>query len=429
MEKGYLPRIIDNIIKEQLEMIGAIVIVGPKWCGKTTTAQQHAKSIIQLQDPDYFESYKQLASIKPSKLLEGEKPLLIDEWQNLPILWDSVRTSIDNLGKDGLYILTGSTVIDESKIMHSGTGRFSRLMMRPMSLYESKESNGKISIIDLFNNPDMDIDGIESELTLEELIFASCRGGWPESLNKKTEKGQLFVAKNYINNICETDASLLDGHKKDPQKVKKILEAYARNISTIATNKTIIKDVHGTFPEMANSTFDKYIDSLSRLFVIENVPAWNPNMRSATALRSTPKKEFTDPSIATAALNLTPESLINDLNTYRFIFETLCIRDLTIYSSVVGGKISYYRDRYGLEADCVLHLENNDYALIEFKLGNAYLDEGAQHLVKLKNIIENKIKEDNLTIKVPKFLAIITATKFAYTREDGVKVLPIGCLR
>lgn len=429
MGKCYLNRKIDDIIEEKLDMVGAIVIIGPKWCGKTTTAQQHSKTIVKLQDPDTFESYKELVSIKPSLILKGEKPVLIDEWQDLPVIWDAVRTSVDNLREDGLYILTGSTVIDESLIKHSGTGRFNRLIMRTMSLYESGESNGKISINDLFNNPNMDIDGIKSDLTIEKLIFAACRGGWPESLNKKSIKAQLFVAENYIKNICETDASKIDGHKKDPKKVKKILEAYARNISTIASKKTLLSDVRGSYPEMTNSTFNTYLDSLNRLFVIEDMSAWNPNIRSKTAIRSTPKREFTDPSIAVAALNLTPDLLIQDLSTFGFIFETLCIRDLLVYSSGFDGEVSYFRDRYGLEADCVLHLKNGDYALIEFKLGNAYIDEGAKHLLKLKNILEENINEKNLKMKKPKFLAIITGTEFAYTRKDGVKVIPIGCLK
>ena len=361
--------------------------------------------------------------------MEGEKPLLIDEWQDLPVLWDAVRTSVDNLRKDGLYILTGSTVVDESKIKHPGTGRINRLIMRPMSLYESKESNGSISIIDLFNNPKMDIDGVESNLSLEELIFASCRGGWPGSLNKKSEKAQLSIAKKYITAICNTDASKIDGRKRDSKKVRKNLEAYARNISTSAQKKTILSDVRVTYPEMTPATFNEYLDSLNRLFVIEDVPAWSPNIRSKTAIRSTPKREFIDPSIAVAALNLTPETLLYDLNTFGFIFETLCIRDLLVYSSKYGGEVSYYRDRYGLESDCVLRMSNGEYALIEFKLGNAYLDDGAKHLIKLKNSIEESINEKNLKIKKPKFLAIITATKYAYTRADGVKVLPIGCLK
>lgn len=429
MPNVYYKRVLDEILEKRLEMVGAILIVGPKWCGKTTTAEQHVNSVLQLQDPDNRESYLELAQIKPSTLLEGEKPRLIDEWQMAPVLWDAVRTSVDKLDGVGLYILTGSTVVDKTKIMHSGTGRINRLTMLPMSLYESKESNGKISIMDLFDNPNMNIDGIESDLSIEDLIFAACRGGWPESIKKDDKEAQLFVAKNYVNNICDDDISNIDGTKRDPNKVRSILRAYARNISTIASNETIIKDVKGSFPEMSSSTFYNYVDALSKLFVISNVPAWSPNIRSRKAIRATPKKEFIDPSIAVASLGLNHENLIFDLKTFGFIFELLCIRDLKAYTSSVNGSVSYYRDKYGLEADCVLHLENGDYALIEFKLGRTKIDEGAKNLIKLNNLIEKKIIEDNLKIKKPKFLAVITGGKFAYAREDGVKVLPIGVLR
>lgn len=427
--KKYLKRIIDDILKERLEMIGAIVIVGPKWCGKTTTAEQHTKSTLKLQDPDKSKSYLELAEIKPSALLEGETPRLIDEWQMAPVLWDAVRTSVDNLNGVGLYILTGSTSVDENKIMHSGTGRINRLTMRTMSLFESEESNGKISIIDLFNSPNMNIDGIKSELSIEELIFASCRGGWPDSLNKKTKKAQLFVVSNYIDNICESDASTVDGVKRDPQRVRNIMQSYARNISTPASDKTIMKDIQANFANISKPTYYSYIDALTRLFVINNIPAWNPNIRSATAIRSISKKEFIDPSIAVASLGLTPKTLLHDLNTFGFIFENLCIRDLAVYSSSVDGKISYYRDRYGLEADCVLHLKDGKYALIEFKLGSSGIEQGAKNLIKLDNLIRERIKEDKLNIKEPSFLAIITGGELAYTRPDGVKILPIGCLK
>ena len=429
MKNKYLKREIDDILKERLKMIGAIVIEGPKWCGKTTTAEQHAKSVLKLQDPDKSKSYLELAEIKPSALLEGETPRLIDEWQMAPVLWDAVRTSVDNLNEVGLYILTGSTSVDESEIMHSGIGRINKLVMRPMSLFESEESNGEIAIIDLFNSPDMNIDGIKSELSIEELIFASCRGGWPDSLNKKTKKAQLFIVSNYIDNICESDASTVDGVKRDPQRVKTIMQSYARNISTLATDEAILKDVRANFANMNKTTYYSYIDALTRLFVINNVPAWNPNIRSATAIRSSSKKEFIDPSIAVASLGLTPESLLYDLNKFGFIFENLCIRDLTVYSSSVEGKISYYRDRYGLEADCVLHMKDGKYALIEFKLGSSGIEQGAKNLIKLDNLIKKRIKEDKLNINEPSFLAIITGGELAYTRPDGVKILPIGCLK
>jgi len=323
MEKKYLKRILDDILKERLEMIGAVVIVGPKWSGKTTTAEKHAKSVLKLQDPDNRKSYLELAEIKPSLLLEGEKPRLIDEWQMAPVLWDAVRTSVDNLNEDGLYILTGSTSINEDEIMHSGTGRFNRLIMRPMSLFESKESNGKISIMDLFDSPDMNIDGIKSELSIEDLIFASCRGGWPESLNKKTKKAQLFVASNYLSNICESDVSKVDGIKRDPKRVRIILQSYARNISTLASNKTILKDVKSNFSNISEPTYYSYIDALTRLFVIDNIKGWNPNIRSSTSIRLSEKKEFIDPSIAVALLDLSPEMLIYDLNTFGFIIYVL----------------------------------------------------------------------------------------------------------
>jgi len=429
MNNKYLKRLIDDILKERLEMIGAIVIVGPKWCGKTTTGEQHAKSVLKLQDPDKTKSYLELASIKPSALLKGENPRLIDEWQMAPVLWDAVRNSVDDLNKVGLYILTGSTSVDESKIMHSGTGRINKLTMRPMSLFESKESNGKIAIIDLFNSPDMNIDGIKSELTIEELIFACCRGGWPDSLNRKTKKAQLFIVSNYIDNICESDVSNVDGVKRDPQRVRTVLQSYARNISTLASDETIIKDIQANFANISKPTYYSYIDALTRLFVISNVPAWNPRVRSATAIRSSAKKEFIDPSIAVASLGLTPETLLYDLNTFGFIFENLCIRDLTVYSSLIDGKISYYRDRHGLEVDCILHLKDGRYALIEFKLGSSTIEKGVKNLIKLDNLIKKQIKENGLNIKEPSFLAIVTGGELAYTRADGVKILPIGCLR
>ena len=429
MKNKYLKRVIDDILKKRLEMVGAILIQGPKWCGKTTSAEQYAKSVLKLQDPDNLKSHLELASIKPSELLKGETPRLIDEWQIAPVLWDAVRTSVDKLNEEGLYILTGSTSVDESKIMHSGTGRISRLTMMPMSLFESKESNGKISILDLFDSPNMDIDGIKSKLSIKKLIFATCRGGWPGSLNKKTKEAQLFVVYDYVDNICESDVSTVDGVKRNPQRVRTILQSYARNISTLATNETIIKDVKANFDNISNATYYSYIDALNRLFVINNIPAWNPNIRSATVIRSSSKKQFIDPSIGVAALELTPEILLHDLNTFGFIFENLCMRDLTVYSSLVGGKVSHYRDKYGLETDCVLHLRDGRYALIEFKLGSNGIESGAKNLIKLDTLIKKNIKEKKLNIKNPSFLAIVTGGEYAYTRLDGVKILPIACLR
>jgi len=429
MKFDYWPRIIDRLLEDRLSATGAVLVAGPKWCGKTTTAEQRAKSTLKLQDPDKTKGYLATAAVKPSLLLQGENPRLIDEWQMAPVLWDAIRNAVDERGEDGLFILTGSTTVDESTIMHSGTGRISRMVMYPMSLYESKESNGRISLEDLFKSHQLDIDGITSDLSLEALIFASCRGGWPSSLKKKTREGMLYEAQNYVNNICDSDVSTVDGVKKSPGRARAILQSYARNISTLASNKTIQKDVSSNYGDISEPTFFSYLNALERLYVIEDIPAWSPKIRSATSIRSSKKKEFIDPSIATAALVLSPEILLQDLNTFGFIFECLCMRDLKIYSSARGGRISYYHDRYGLEADCVLHLADGRYALIEFKLGGQGIEAGAAHLIEIKQLIKKANKEKGAGLREPDLLMVITGGEMAYTRNDGVKIIPIGCLR
>ena len=429
MKPVYLPRIVDNILKERLEAVGAVLIAGPKWCGKTTTAEQQAKSVLKLQDPDNTKRYLATAEVKPSLLLNGENPRLIDEWQMAPVLWDAVRSAVDKRNEAGLFILTGSTTVDESSIMHSGTGRIARMVMYPMSLFESMESNGKISLDTLFQNPEADIDGIPSELSLEGLVFAACRGGWPSSLSKETDKAMLFEARNYVANICDSDASSVDGVKRSPERVKAVLRSYARNISTLATDKTILDDVSSNYMDISEPTLYSYLNALERLYVIEDVPAWCPSIRSATTIRSSKKKEFVDPSIAVAAFELSPKKLHQDLNAFGFIFECLCIRDLKVYSSASGGHVSYYRDRYGLEADCVLHLANGRYALIEFKLGSRGIEEGAAHLVELKKLIRAASEEKRAKLRAPDLLMVITGDDMAYTRNDGVKVIPIGALK
>ena len=420
----YLKRIIDDDLDKYLTMIGAVLIIGPKWCGKTTTAERHAKSVLKLQDKDNYKSNMMWVDIEPSRLLKGEKPRLIDEWQVAPVLWDSVRTSVDDTEGYGLYILTGSTVVNEEEIMHSGTGRIHRLLMRPMSLYESGESNGQISIMELFDNPDLDINECESELTMDELIFASCRGGWPDSLHQKTREGKLFVAYSYLENICNTDVSAVDGIKRDPDRVRLLLRSIARNDSTLAKNQTIINDMNANFMDISRPTYYSYVDALKKLFVLEDQRGWSPNIKSKTAIRSGNKKVFIDPSIAVAALNANPESMEKDLNTFGFIFENLCIRDLNVYTNTYGGKISYYHDKSDLEVDCVVHLRDGRYALIECELGRNRIEEGAKNLLKINKLIEKNDKVDN-----PTFLAVLTGGKYAYTRKDGVKVIPIGCLR
>ncbi len=429
MPENYLPRIVDNILAERLEAVGAVLIAGPKWCGKTTTAEQQAKSVLKLQDPDKTQGYLKTAEVKPSLLLKGENPRLIDEWQMAPVLWDAVRNAVDERGEEGLFILTGSTTVDSSTIMHSGTGRISRMVMYPMSLFESEESNGQISLHALFENPEMDIDGIMSNLTVEELVFAACRGGWPSSLTKKTEKAQLFVSQNYVDNICDSDASTVDGVKRSSERVRAVLRSYARNLSTLATEKTILDDVTANYSDITAPTLVSYVDALEKLYVIENVPAWCPAIRSASAMRSGKKREFVDPSIAVAALGLSPDGLLVDLNTFGFIFECLCIRDLKAYSSAWNGSVSYYHDRYGLEADCVLHLSDGRYALIEFKLGSREIEEGAAHLCQLKQLIREANEKKGPRIREPDLLIVLTGGEMAYTRDDGVKVIPIGTLR
>lgn len=429
MPENYLPRIVDNILAERLEAVGAVLIAGPKWCGKTTTAEQQAKSVLKLQDPDKTQGYLKTAEVKPSLLLKGENPRLIDEWQMAPVLWDAVRSAVDERGEEGLFILTGSTTVDSSTIMHSGTGRISRMVMYPMSLYESEESNGQISLHALFETPEMDIDGIMSNLTVEELVFAACRGGWPSSLTKKTEKAQLFVSQNYVDNICDSDASTVDGVKRSSERVRAVLRSYARNLSTLASEKTILDDVAANYSDITSPTLSSYVDALEKLYVIENVPAWCPAIRSASAMRSGKKREFVDPSIAVAALGLPPDGLLVDLNTFGFIFECLCIRDLKAYSSAWNGSVSYYHDRYGLEADCVLHLSDGRYALIEFKLGSREIEEGAAHLCQLKQLIREANEKKGPRIREPDLLIVLTGGEMAYTRNDGVKVIPIGTLR
>ena len=429
MKSVYMTRIVDNILEKRLESVGAVLIAGPKWCGKTTTAEQQAKSVLKLQDPDKTLGYLETAKVKPSLLLAGENPRLIDEWQMAPVLWDAVRHAVDMRGETGLFILTGSTTIDESSIMHSGTGRISRMVMYPMSLYESKESSGQVSLAELFQSHETDIDGANSSLSVEQLVFSACRGGWPSSIKKKTERTMLFEAKNYVANICESDASTVDGIKRSPERVRAVLQSYARNISTLASDKTIFKDVTSNHMDMSEPTLHAYISALERLYVVEDIPAWCPSIRSATSMRAGKKKGFVDPSIAAASLSLSPDSLLMDMKTFGFLFECLCFRDLKIYSSALGGYVSYYRDRYGLEADCVLHLADGRYALIEFKLGSTGIEEGASHLLELGRLIKKSYDEKKPRLREPSFLMVLTAGEIAYRRKDGVIVVPIGCLR
>ena len=428
---SYLKRTADAILAEHLEAFGAVLIEGPKWCGKTTTAEQLAKSVIRLQDTDMREEYLATASAKPSLLLNGATPRLIDEWQDAPVLWDAVRTMVDKRAVPGQFILTGSNAVDKSKIHHSGTGRISKLNMLPMSLWESGESNGRISLKELFDNPNLDIDGIESDLSVERLIFCACRGGWPSTVSIKSDKAKLLVARNYVKTVCAEDISRVDGVARDELLTRMILRSYARNISTLAKKSSLIADVTSSGEvSCTEPTFDDYVSALRKLFVICDVDAWCPAIRSKTAIRSGLKRTFVDPSIVVAVLGLTPEALLTQLNTFGFIFEQMCIRDFKAYTLDFDSHISYYHDRYDLEADLVLHLADGRYALIECKLGSREIEEGASHLLELKRLIrEHNEKEKQMLIREPDLMIVLTGGRMAYTRPDGVKIIPLACLK
>lgn len=426
----YLHRIADESLDLRLEAFGAVQITGPKWCGKTTTAERRAASVIKMQDPDRREGYLATSRTKPSLLLKGDTPRLIDEWQVAPVIWDAVRHAVDERRMKGQFILTGSTVVDDEKIMHTGTGRITKMAMYPMSLFESLESNGRISLQLLFDEPDYDIDGVISEMSIENLIFAACRGGWPASLDEISDTAKLLIAKDYVDIICSEDISRVDKVKRNPALARLILRSYARNICTLAKKTSMLADVSKEMESTSMPTFDDYVGALERLFVIEDIEAWSPAIRSKTVIRTGKKRCFTDPSIAVAALGASPQSLELDLKTFGFIFECLCFRDLRVYSQALGGRLSYYHDRLGLEADAVLHLDDGRYALIECKLGSNEIEEGAKHLLEIKRLVTEKNKtEKQIRLQEPDLLIVLTGGEMAYTREDGVKIIPIGCLR
>ena len=429
MSNGYIKRTCDENLKLKLETFGAVHIIGPKWCGKTTTAKQFAKSYIEMQDPDKREMYLETAKIKPTNLLIGENPRLIDEWQIAPNLWDAVRVSVDRRNESGLYILTGSNSIDKTSIMHTGTGRIDTLNMYPMSLFETGESNGSISLSALFRDEKALDDGCQTELSIDELIFAACRGGWPSALFKNSDKSKLLVAQSYFEGLCREDISNIDGKTRDETVTTLLLRSYARNISTTAANTSILRDIRAN-TDIGETTFYEYVAALKKLFVIQDIEAWCPAIRSKSSIQSGNKREFVDPSLVVSALGVEPDYFNLDLKTFGFIFETLCIRDLKIYSNALGGRVSYYRDRYGLEADCVLHLRDGKYALIEFKLGSSEIEEGAKHLNEIEKLVEEYNKtEKQCLLRAPDLKIVITGTQYGYKRPDGVYVVPIGCLR
>ena len=422
--KEYKKRIADELLKKKLKGKGAVLIQGPKWCGKTTTAEQISNSVLYMDNPEDKEQNISLADLQPSLLLTGATPRLIDEWQLAPKLWDAIRFEVDHRGEEGQFILTGSSVpanIDE--VTHTGTGRFAWLTMRPMTLYESGESNGSISLLELFNNSTK-LNGI-SELTLKDVAYLCCRGGWPRSIFMDKETA-LEQAYDYYNAVVNSDISRVDNINRDPERAKNLMRSYARNIGSQVSNETIKDDmINNDLFFLDVDTVLSYINALKKLFVIEESPAWNPNLRSKTAIRTSKTRYFVDPSIAVAALGIGPNDLINDLNTFGLIFESLCIRDLRVYAESINGSVYHYRDASGLECDAVVHLRSGVYGLIEIKLGGDNLiNEGVENLIKMKNKIDTE-KMNN-----PAFLMVLTATgKYAYQREDGVYIVPIGCLK
>ena len=422
--KNYRKRIADDILKRKLEDRGAVLIEGPKWCGKTTTAEQLAASILYMDDPEKKEQNITMSELNPKRLLEGKTPRLIDEWQLAPKLWDAIRFEVDHRGELGQFVLIGSAVTPDTKeITHSGTGRFTRLTMRPMSLYESGDSTGEVSLGDLFSG-NFEIDGA-SELSIDRLAFLICRGGWPQAVDMRDEIA-LEQAIDYYDVVVYSDINRADNVHKNPERVRRLMRSYARNQGGQVPNTVLAQDIAANDEKSINEeTVASYVNALRKILVVEDMPTWNPNLRSKTVIRSSDTRYYIDPSIAAAALGIGPNDLINDLKTFGFLFETLCVRDLRVFADALGGSVYHYRDRDGQECDAVIHLRNGRFGLIEIKLGgDKLIEEGAKSLKAL----EAKIDTDKMN--APSFLMVLTGTgDFAYRRPDGVYVVPIGCLK
>ena len=417
---NYLPRIVDKVLQNKLEYMGAVLIEGCKWCGKSTTAKQFAKSYVEFQDPDKRLQYDKINQTKPSLFLVGEKPRLFDEWQMYPIIWDSIRMDIDKTSLKGQYILTGSARPAVDSTMHTGTGRISKLLMRPMSLYESKDSNGSVSLTDVINGSD--ISGVSS-LDFDSLIDVLIRGGWPDSLNIEGDN-KYKISKEYVASLINEEIKLVDGVERNSLKMQALLKSISRNISTNTNKLTILNDVKNYFSnEISRPTLDDYINTLEKLYILEYVPATNLNMRSKTPLRISPKLELVDPSIAIASLNLKREDLLKDLNLTGFIFENMCMRDLKIYSEAIEARLSFYKDKNDFEVDCILELADGKWGAIEIKLGSGEIPMAVNNLTKFKeNIDTEKFGE-------PSFLMVLTGDIYSYKRDDGIYVVSIGCLK
>jgi len=415
----YISRTSDTLLKHLLESTGAVLVEGAKWCGKTQSSLQAAKSVVYMQDPDEGPGYLAMADTKPSLLLEGDSPLLLDEWQMAPVLWDAVRFAVDKRGLTGQFILTGSATPSDNLTAHSGTGRIARMMMRPMSLYESDESNGKVSLRDLFDGA-TEI-GAKSTLTIEHIAHSICRGGWPAAVISRKQSPQM--AMNYVDAVINLDMQSVDGVEKDPERVRVLLQSLARNISTMATAKAIMDDMRFNESSITDKTLSSYLNALRRIFVVEDVPAWQPSLRSKTAIRTANKRQFVDPSIATAVMSTNAKGILQDFETFGFLFESLCTRDLRVYAQAMDGVVFHYRDKSELEADLVIRLNDGRWAAVEVKLGMKQIEEASANLIKLSQKINTE------KMNKPSFLMVITGGQVAYRRSDGVLVVPIGCLR
>jgi len=425
---NYISRIMDDEIRRKLNVTGAVVIKGPKWCGKTTTAKQFAKSDIDLQSSKTSNRYKKIAENDIMLLLEGDKPRLIDEWQEIPQIWNAVRTDVDKQNKPGLYILTGSTTPkdEDTKRLHSGVGRMSFVEMKPMTLFETGDSNGSVSLKEI-RDGNIKLSGQTSDINYERLAYLTCRGGWPSALNLD-EDAALDVSKEYIKALTESDISRVDGRNRNPNLANHILRSYARNISTIESDKTLFEDIQYNYGSVSESTLFEYMNILKRLYVIDEVESWSPNLRSKTSIRTSPKKGFIDPSIATAAMDISPKELALDPETFGLLFENLVYRDLSVYTSKIGGYVKHYRDRYGLECDHVIHFDNGKYGLVQTKLGSSGIEQGIEKLRQLKALIIEKNKKKR-TVKEPDFMMVVNGYDMAYTTEDDILIVPVGCLR
>ena len=426
MKAEYKRRVVDEILDFYLESMGAVLIEGPKWCGKTRTGEEHAKSVVKLQDPDNVDKYRAAIKAKPSILLEGPTPRLIDEWQDFPILWNAVRHLVDERGEDGQFILTGSAVPCEEKKdntppRHTGTGRIVRMRMRPMSLWESGESTGEISLSALFDGA-YAVTG-RSSIGVDEIAHLVCRGGWPQAVLAKTPRAAYMKSSSYVDEVVHEDVHRVDGVERNPDRVRNLLKSLARNISTMATNETILQDLKANDSSISEKTLSSYLNALRKIFLVEDVPAWSPSLKSRLAIRSAMKRQFVDPSVATAVLGATPRRLLNDFRSFGSFFESLCVRDVRVYAQTLDGEVRHYRDQTGLEADMIVALKDGRWGAIEVKLGAGDIDSAAEGLKKLR------AKVDVGRMGHPSFLMILTGTDLGYTRDDGVVVCPLGCLR